>query len=198
MTDPRTINYYEKNAETFYAQTVNVDMSSLHERFLAYVPRGGHILDAGCGSGRDAKAFLERGFKVTAFDASASLVSKASALLGQEVRCCHFNEITETGKFDGVWACASLLHIRQSELLQAMTSLVRSLKEGGALYASFKKGTGEKTDANGRHFTHMTLESIQQLIGFSGELALVEAWETPDQRPERKEESWWNFIGRKS
>ena len=53
------IDYYEQNAEEFFASTVLVDMATLHSRFfLAKIPSGGHILDAGCGSGRDAKAFF--------------------------------------------------------------------------------------------------------------------------------------------
>jgi SAM-dependent methyltransferase len=197
MTDS-TISYYDNHADIFYEQTVDVDMSPLYERFLAHVPDGGHILDAGCGSGRDAKAFLDRGYAVTAFDASAALAAKASALLGQEVRCRRFDEIDEIGKFDAVWACASLLHVKDTDLPRAMNSLVEALRRGGTFYASFKKGTGERTDGHGRHFTNMTLESLQQLIGRIDNLVQLDAWETLDQRPGRGDESWWNFIGRRS
>jgi SAM-dependent methyltransferase len=192
-----TINYYDNNAAAFFEQTVNVDMSPLYEKFLAYLPKNGHILDAGCGSGRDAKAFLELGFDVTAFDASAALAARASEFIGQPVRCCRFDEITEVSCFDGVWACASLLHVDDSGLLDAISGLVSSLRFGGAFYASFKNGIGERTDANGRHFTDMTLEKLQHLVDRTNGLVLLEAWETQDQRPGRKQESWWNVIGRK-
>ena len=198
MTDASTLHYYDTQADTFYDQTVNVDMSALYEKFLAYIPPGGHLLDAGCGSGRDAKAFLERRFQVTAFDASAALAKKASALLGQEVRCCRFDQVTEVSQFDGVWACASLLHVPQGELLHAMTSLVSSLRAGGIFYASFKSGAGERTDAHGRHFTNMTQDSLIQLVEQTKGLDLLETWETRDQRPERQNESWWNLIARRT
>ena len=197
MSDPTTISFYEENAEAFCTQTLNVDMSALYQKFLAHLPIGGHILDAGCGSGRDAKAFLDKGFKVSAFDASASLASKASTLIGREVRCCRFDEIIEVEVFDGIWACASLLHVRQSELQAAVASLAGSLRKGGAFYASFKKGAGERADANGRHFTDMSLEAIERLISHTGGLELVEAWETRDQRPGREDELWLNFIASK-
>lgn len=197
MSDLTTLSFYDENAEAFCTQTVNVDMSALYQKFLTRIPIGGHILDAGCGSGRDAKAFLDNGFKVSAFDASASLASRASTLIGQEVRCCRFDDITEVEAFDGIWACASLLHVRQSQLQTAVASLAGSLRKGGAFYASFKKGTGERVDANGRHFTDMSLEAIERLIGHTKGLELVEAWETRDQRPGREDELWWNFIASK-
>ncbi len=68
MTD--THSYYEQNAEQFFADTVDVDMSVLYARFLESIPAGGYILDAGCGSGRDSKAFASSGYRVAAFDAS--------------------------------------------------------------------------------------------------------------------------------
>jgi SAM-dependent methyltransferase len=198
MSDTATVTYYDKNAEAFFEQTVGVDMRPLYDRFLVHVPADGHILDAGCGSGRDAKAFLDRGFRVTAFDASPALARKAGIFLGQEVRCCRFDEIVDVDTYDGVWACASLLYIGTNELQGTMARLAATLRRGGILYASFKKGEGERMDAGGRHFTDITLEALQRLVRDSGELSLLEAWETRDQWPGRKDELWWNFTARRS
>lgn len=82
--DP-TVDYYRQGASGFFAATANVDMTALHERFLASLPGGARILDAGCGSGRDAKAFAERGHQVVAFDASPELARLASAHCGLPV-----------------------------------------------------------------------------------------------------------------
>jgi SAM-dependent methyltransferase len=194
MTASNTINYYDENAAEFYRQTVKVDMAPLYDKFLAHVRPMGHILDAGCGSGRDAKAFLERGFQVTAFDASASMAKNATDLLGQEVQCCRFDEITYDQRFDGIWACASLLHVEAEKLQDAIAKLMTSLRSGGAFYASFKKGTGERTDSKGRHFTDMTPATFKHLIPATKGLTLLESWESLDQRPDRQDESWWNFI----
>ena len=195
MSDTTTIGYYDINADAFFDQNVGVDMAPLYEKFLAHIPAGGHILDAGCGSGRDARAFLDRGFRVTAFDASAALATKAAALLEQEVRCCRFDEITDTDSFDGICACASLLHVERSLLPGTVSRLLSSLRRGGVFYASFKKGNGERTDASGRHFTDMTFEALRQLLADTKELVLLEAWETQDQRLDQKDVAWWNVIG---
>jgi trans-aconitate methyltransferase len=71
----------------------------------------GHILDAGCGSGRDSSYFLDKGFDVSAFDASAELAKLASQLIHRPVTVCQFNEYESDKPFDGIWACASLLHV---------------------------------------------------------------------------------------
>lgn len=71
-----TVRYYDSHATHFVEGTLHVDMSSLRGRFLAHVPAGGLILDAGCGSGRDSKAFLDAGFRVRAFDASSELARR--------------------------------------------------------------------------------------------------------------------------
>ena len=73
------VRYYDRNTDGFIERTVGVDMSSLYAPFLEYVPKGGAILDAGCGSGRDAKAFLDLGYTVTAFDASKTMADLASS-----------------------------------------------------------------------------------------------------------------------
>jgi 2-polyprenyl-3-methyl-5-hydroxy-6-metoxy-1,4-benzoquinol methylase len=197
MTSMQTIEYYEANADTFFEQTVGVDMAPLYSRFLTHVPNGGVIVDAGCGSGRDAKAFLERGYQVSAFDASAGLATKAAELLGIPVACRRFEDLTEVGAYDGIWACASLLHVAQVDLPGVVSALTRALRLGGVLYASFKQGAGERTDDNGRHFTDMTPRTLHWLLAQVRELESIEVWETTDRRGDRLQQSWWNVLARK-
>lgn len=81
-----TINYYNQNAESFIANTQNADMHPTQERFLQLLDANTSILDFGCGSGRDAKYFLEKGYQVTAIDGSAELCRLASEFTGIEVK----------------------------------------------------------------------------------------------------------------
>jgi hypothetical protein len=104
-------HYYTQHAAEFFHSTVGVDMAPIRQRFIARLPPGGHILDAGCGSGRDARAFAEAGFRVTAFDASAELARLASAHCGFAVAERRFEDVDEVAQFDGIWCCASLLHV---------------------------------------------------------------------------------------
>jgi SAM-dependent methyltransferase len=148
-TDDPTLAYYEDQAETFFAETVDVDMAPLYARFLARVPPGGHILDAGCGSGRDALAFRRLGYAVTAFEASPTLARLATAHCGLPVEVRRFQEIDWEDRFDGIWACASLLHVPMAELPEVLGRLGRALKSDGVLYASFKYGVGEREHEGG-------------------------------------------------
>lgn len=190
MTD--TIAYYNANAADFFSNTVNVDMSVLYDRFLCNVSAGGVILDAGCGSGRDAKAFLDRGFRIVAFDASAELARMATQHLGVDVAVRSFAEVSETFCYDGIWACASLLHLPAKEIPQALQSLWGALKPGGAFYLSFKIGDGERMQG-GRHFTDVTEAQLRDWLGSLADLSSIECWQTADQRPGRSEQ-WLNAI----
>jgi len=130
--------YYNQNAQAFSYSTFSVDMLPLYSEFLPYISAGGHILDGGCGSARDAKAFKDSGFKVTAIDASEELVKIASQYLEQKVEHKTFQQIIETNTYDGIWCCASLLHVPHNELSQVFGKLSNALKQNGALYVSFK------------------------------------------------------------
>lgn len=190
-----TLNYYNDNAERFFADTVGVDMSGLHARFLSFLPKGGLILDAGCGSGRDSKAFLKRGYRVSAFDASPALAKLAAQLTGQHVATRTFDKVDEAACYDGIWACASLLHLREQEIPGALQRLWSALKADGTFYLSFKVGEGERTH-NGRHFTDSTESRL--LTWFEGlpNVETVECWITQDQRPDR-DERWLNALIRR-
>ena len=83
--DP-TIDYYNLNAENFIQSTQNVDMHLAQDKFLHLLNEGAAILDFGCGSGRDTRYFLDKGYQVTATDGSAELCRWASAFTGIEVK----------------------------------------------------------------------------------------------------------------
>ena len=192
MTD-RNVAYYDKNADSFFAGSINADMSDDRQRFLNYVPAGGRILDAGCGSGRDSKAFLDAGYEVVAFDASSEMRKRASEYIGREVLDLRFEDISFDNEFDGIWASASLLHVPMDDLPDVMRKMRRALKDRGAIYASFKYGEG--TTARGeRLFSDFTEKSIVPLFGNAGfEIASCDVG--PDSRPGRENEMWVSVIG---
>lgn len=226
MQKERTISYYNENAEAFCEGTRNADMSETRERFLRYVQLGGLILDAGCGSGRDSKYFLEHGYHVVAMDASEEICRLASEYLGQAVECRRFEEITEKEIYDGIWACASLLHVPYAELSETIAKLGDALVDGGVLYASFKYGGEEETrkveqkqseeiedvwgkeereerDAGGRYFTDLTERGWEKILAEAEKymkgfrIEMVECFVTGDVREGRGDEKWLNVVGRK-
>lgn len=189
--NPNT-EYYSQNARSFFDSTAFVDMSGLHDVFLSRLPAKAHILDAGCGSGRDAKAFADRGFKVSAFDASSELASLASQHCGFDVGVRTFGDVAEVEAYDGIWCCASLLHVPATELPACLKRLWRALRPGGCLYVSFKLGTGERAH-QGRRFTDADDTTLRHWLSPLTLVSSVETWVSEDKRPERSEQ-WINAL----
>ena len=193
MTDDPTLRYYSRHAEDYFVATRKVEMGSLYEPFLRWLPGEGKILDAGCGSGRDARAFLDMGFDVVAIEASGELAALAEGLIGKPVLVLRFEEMPWEDEFDGIWACASLLHVSYNELPAVFDRMYRALKPRGILYASFKYGDAER-EKDGRRFTDMNEERLTQLLRISAPFSLLEQWTTSDLRPGREEERWLNLV----
>jgi len=188
-----TIDFYNQNAEDFIENTVNADMSELYRCFQNYVKPGANILDFGCGSGRDSKYFIEHGYHVTAIDGSEFLCREASQYIGQDVECMLFNQLRSENEFDGIWACSSILHVPADELPDIFRRLYKALKSGGYIYASFKYGDFSG-DRNGRHFTNLTEEKLENLLSTVPGLNIIETHITGDVREGRADEKWLNII----
>ena len=191
-----TLTYYRHNAREFVAGTVDVDMSAHHRRFLELLPQQASILDLGCGSGRDSRFFAELGHRVTAVDGAPELCRMAQKLTGFPVRCLLFEDLDYTDAFDGVWACASLLHVEKGKMQDVLGMVARSMKSGGILYVSYKYGPGHHTE-NGRYYSDNTVADIPVLFPESGDLQCINWWITQDERPERSSEKWINILCRK-
>ena len=192
-TMSKTLDYYNENAETFCENTVSADMSSQYNMFEKYLFDGARILDCGCGSGRDAKYFIEQGYDVEAIDGSEELCRRASELTKVTVKNLFFQDIEYKSEFDGVWACASLLHVPTSEIKDVFIKIAEALRDNGILYASFKYGDFEG-ERNGRLFTDMNEASIGLLINDIPELEIKETYISGDVREGRGDEQWLNII----
>lgn len=193
MTDNHTLSYYNAHAQEFVQGTVAVDFSITQDRFLAQLEKGASILDFGCGSGRDTKYFLERGYAVEATDGSAELCKLASEYTGIKVKQMLFSELDAVEKYDGIWACASILHLAWADLVAVMQKMVRAVKGEGVIYTSFKYGqfSGQR---NGRFFTDLDEKGLARLLKEVGGLEVKELWITGDVRPGRGEEKWLNVL----
>lgn len=189
----KTLDYYNQNADAFVAGTISVDFKQKQDKFIGRLQAGDYILDFGCGSGRDTKYFLEAGMKVDATDGSEELCKIASKYTGIKVRQMLFQELDEYEKYDGIWACSSILHLPKDELKQVLIKMAAALNAGGIIYTSFKYGNYEG-ERNGRYFTDFTIDSFADFIQDVKHLKLIECWITGDVRHGRGEEKWLNLI----
>lgn len=200
MESPQTSNekisqaYYDRNAIEYAAATRDVDVSELYERFLKYLPPNASILDAGSGSGRDTLAFIGRGYDVDAFDSSRALCQLSTQLTGVNARNLRFQDFEDVDQYDGIWACASLLHVPRYELTDAVQRLVRSLKDRGVIYMSFKHGSGERISADGRLYTDMNAAELRSLFEDIPEAELLEIWITQGEGSFKGHAEWLNAI----
>lgn len=188
MIDNR--EYYRQNAQAFFGRTVHEDVATLYASFLPRLPKGAHILDAGCGSGRDTKAFVERGYRVTAIDATPEMAALAEKFTGQPVRVLRFQELDYVAAFDGIWACASLLHVPLVELPMVFERFILALKPGGYWNMSFKYGEGEKRRGI-RQFTDFTETSLSAFLAEFDTLKVLDVFASGDTRTDRPEQERW-------
>ena len=193
----KTIDYYNLFASDFVSKTINADVDNLHELFLKYMPNGSKILDLGCGSGRDSKIFKKKGYQVVAIDGSEECCKLAEKHIEQEVLCKTFEQIDYQNEFDGIWACASLLHIPSSDIISIFEKISIALKPLAYLYCSFKYGDFEG-ERNGRYFLDLNPNKLTELLKPLKELIIIETSITSDVRDFRANEKWLNVIIKKS
>ena len=196
-TNNRTLDYYNRNSQAFTGTTLDVEFSEIQDTFLGYLKEGALILDFGCGSGRDTRYFLKKGYQVEAIDGSEEMVKIASMNTGIQVRRMLFGELQEVNKYDGIFACASILHLRYEELPDVLDRMHTALKKNGVMYVSFKYGDYEG-ERNGRYFTDMTEEKFHALLKEIPPMEILKETITSDVRPGRAEEKWLNVYLKKT
>lgn len=155
MSPPDWLAWYERHADAYAAATQVGGPTTSREAFIAALKPGARVVDVGCGAGRDLKAFCEKGLDACGVDASARLASHARRVSRATVHVAHFESWVSApervGRFDGVWACALLVHTPCSELKDAFASLMLPLKVGGVFWASVRAGAAGRSDARGRY-----------------------------------------------
>lgn len=169
----KTLDYYNENAKRYFDRTIKIDYRKSYDQFLSFIPPQGKILDAGCGSGRDTKAFLNKGFCVTSIDASKELVYLAQEYTGQDVLLMNFEDIHFYQEFDGIWSVASLLHIPSQDFLHVLKKIKTALKPEGVWYLSMRFGSFEGF-VDDRYYHYMTEEKLSLYMAQLGDLKIIE------------------------
>lgn len=187
------IEYYDKNAEFFLNSTQNLDMTHIYKPFLEILGNNKNILDLGCGVGRDAEEFINMGHNVLGIDGSISMCQMSQKRLGNRAEIKHmmYEEIEWNKKFDGIWACASLVHLERCKMDQILSNLAKSIKEGGIFYMSVKYGENMR-EINGRIFYDWTEDMLRPML-LKNRFEVIKFWKTGDVRVE-KPQIWLNAL----
>lgn len=191
-----TIEYFNEKAEKCFKDAFTITERSNQDHFMSFLSPGAHILDLGCGSGRDAKYFADHGFKVTAADGSEGMCRYASEYLGMPVRLMEFNELDDEDLYDGIFASASIMHLEYEKIRELFPKMIRAMKKDGVLYCSFKYG-----DQDGylgkRYYTYMTEERFAGLVGEFTDLEVLETGIFGNEHPGQIDFRWLYAILRK-
>lgn len=192
----QTLRFYEENAQTYAEQTRAIELAHLYQPFFKYIPKGGKILDVGCGAGRDLKRFINEGYEAVGIDPSETLAAMASEYSGCKVLVSSVQNTNFSQEFDGVWACASLIHLPRHELPVALGKISLALRSHGVLLVSMQIGSGEMVMDDGRFVARYTSKEVSDAIKQAG-FELIDLWDTPDSLPSRHSLLWVNAIARK-
>lgn len=164
----KTLAFYDANAAAYADGMAPDDATHAHlGAFMRRLPPGGHVLDLGCGAGHYSRLFRDAGFHLTLVDGSAGLAAETEARTGLPVRVQLFQDFCDPPTYDGIWACASLLHVPEAELPDVFARVAKSLKPGGHLYCSFKETAG-LVDRHGRYYAAMNADRLAGLLAQNG------------------------------
>ncbi len=186
-------NYYESNAERYAAETFFADMSEQYQRFRLLLKKGAKILDVGSGSGRDACYFQKQGYQVTALEPSKNLCREIRKVFSGEIVCSNIQNYRPTERYDGIWACASLIHLQEEEVLQFFEKIDQYLDDNGIIYISGKNGISTGEVEEGRFFLEFTEQLVEKILTVNKKLKLEQLWYTEDASG-RKGFWWMNVI----
>ena len=192
-----TLKYYDDNIDSYKEQWLNDFTKNYNfeipDIFLSYLSENSHILDLGCGTGRDSKYFINKGYQVTSIDGSYEMCNIARSLLKKEVEQINFLDIDYKEKFDGVFACASLLHLDNEDLIVVLKKISSALKQNGILYTCFKYGDSTRVD-KGRFYNEMNEAKFLDLIKNIENLKIIKSWISEQYKSDTK---FLNYIIKK-
>ena len=189
-----TISYYNENAEQYYSSTIDVDFEWMRNKFASYLPNYARIIDIGCGSGRDVKAFREMGYDAIGLDASEELACLARAKSGIDVVVADMCTWIAEEPYDGIWCCAALLHLHEEDADRFLQNLQHNLTPNGILYISVKEGIQTGLDEKGRYMKNYTEEELRQKLERAG-LEILDTEMSGDMLG-REQFRWLNIFAR--
>ena len=194
--DKGTIDYYNRNADWYYWTTVGVDMDVFRKKFASYLPNEASVIDMGCGSGRDVMAFSDMGHSAVGLDAAKELLKLAEERLGIKTVYADMSEYKAAAPYDGIWCCASLIHLNDEEKARFFRNLDRNLKPGGVLFLSVKDGAETGRDSDGVFTDSCTEAELRKYLEEAG-CVMLECKVTADAMG-RSGVRWLNVFARKN
>ena len=163
-----TIQYYNEHAEEYFKETIDINIEDFRKKFISLLPKNAKIIDIGCGSGRDVKAFSEMGYNAIGLDIAENLSATAKQHLNIDIIYENMINWKSSEPFDGMWCCGSLLHLHDDELQSFLQNLKYNLKQDGIIFVSVKEGIPTGINKDGRYFHNYTQNEICDILNKAG------------------------------
>jgi len=168
MTDAKTIATYNASAADYANRFSRTEPDGDLQRFIDAIPKGGLVLDWGCGPGNSGAMMQAAGLKAEAIDASEKMVELAQTKYGLNAKHASFADLDRIDYYDGIWANFSLLHAPRADMDNHLQAAHRALKQGGLLHIGLKLGSGEKRDSMERKYTYFQEDELENLLTDAG------------------------------
>ena len=174
-----TVASYDAGAEAYAAgQTEPTDdLLVTYDGFAGLLENGARVLEIGSGGGRDAAQLEQRGLSVRRTDITPGFVTLLRAA-GHEASVLDplVDDLADPERdapYDGVWASASLLHVRREHLPTVLARLAAATRDGGVLQLAVKEGDGARFSVHGnvagpRHFTFWREPALRAVLDEAG------------------------------
>jgi len=171
----QTIEVYKKLGKKYINNIKSLTPPEFYD-FIKLLPKNSRILEIGCTGGRDAKKFVQRGFKVIAIDLVEIFLKEARKKVPQ----AEFIKMDMTklkfpnNYFDAIWANAILLHLKREDVLKTLRGFYRVLKKSGKLHIRVKKGTkttyqkDKLSNGEKRFFIYFSKSELEKFVNKAG------------------------------
>lgn len=168
MPDKKTIATYDAKAADYVKLTDTDGPDATLQAFIDLMPKGGRVLDLGCGPATASAHMRGAGLVPDPVDASQGMVDLANQTHDIGARLATFDDVDAEAVYAGVWANFSLLHATREDLPRHLMALHRALRPHGILHIGMKTGTGAQRDAIDRFYTYLTVDELRGLLTAAG------------------------------
>ena len=168
MADKRTIDVYDEKAAEYIKLTATSAPDAHLQGFIDAVVPGGVVLDFGCGPATASAHMRAAGLRPDPLDASQGMVDLANDTYAINARLGTFDDLTEIGRYDGVWANFSLLHASHADLPRYIKAIATALKPAGVFHIGMKTGEGQARDSIERLYSYISVQDLRGLISDAG------------------------------
>lgn len=198
LISQKNIGHYDQNAVAYDEGTQDHDVSQNIDALLRAIKTEPpfHLLDFGCGPGRDLQTLTKLGHVAIGLEGSQQAAQIARMKSGCEVLVQDFfNLFLPDNTFDGIFANASLFHIPNKLLSKVLGNLWACLKPNGILFSSNPRGNNKESWNGDRFGSYHDLDGWRSFMT-NAQFSEIEYYYRPSGLP-LEQQPWLASVWKK-